>query len=321
MFSPDLQASHKLCVQINAIISEFIRSGFQHEIFTKTISLTDSEIKEVEGGDVEILGWLLEKQKHEDRSKIIYSTVFPALLRDMVVCISESLISARKGRMSPAYMLIRKPLQESLYILESMIIEPIKFIELLTDTPEKLSHKNAGGLDKHESRISEVLRKIGKDSILSARYIAQLRYDKSQEDSFDGACNKAMHLFTSHKSIKTEQLNLNFIFSDSKAIITQQKFYYSRFAYIAYYIYYTFEFIAEQIHPTQPEYLNQMNDRIAAGFSLIGLLTDDHYQTDHLDILAEFCFSLLNKQYPELISSSNSNIIRNLDTILTNGVP
>ena len=74
-----------------------------------------------------------------------------------------------------------------------------------------------------KKRITEILGNL--NSFLDSKYIASLRYD----NSFAGCCNQAMHLFTEHRSIKTEKMNVNFIFAgvDGYALKTLYDFMYS----------------------------------------------------------------------------------------------
>jgi hypothetical protein len=118
----------------------------------------------------------------------------------MLHCIYEALDSSRKTKLNITYMLIRKPLQESLFLLESVVADRFDFAEKLATEPLKLRALKAGGVDVHTQRIQRVLEIVGESHRLSASYLAQLRYDKRVDDGFDGICNHAMHLFTEHEA-------------------------------------------------------------------------------------------------------------------------
>lgn len=72
-------------------------------------------------------------------------------------CIYEALSSAYKGKMAVAYMLIRKPIQESLFVLEEMQLDKSAFVSNLENDQSRLQPKITGGVDGHEKRISKVL--------------------------------------------------------------------------------------------------------------------------------------------------------------------
>jgi hypothetical protein len=92
----------------------------------------------------------------------------------------------------------------------------------------KLWSQGVGGQEAHTRNIQKVLDTIGENGRFDAAYLAQLRYDKGATDGFDGICNKAMHLFTHHEAIRTEPMNINFIFSNWDSRRTQWSFIYSR---------------------------------------------------------------------------------------------
>ena len=85
--------------------------------------------------------------------------------------------------MAVAYMLLRKPLQESLYLLESMALDETDFVNKLSTDPLFLRPKNGGGPEGHARRISKVLSKIGLDEAIDSQYISELRYDKKRANT------------------------------------------------------------------------------------------------------------------------------------------
>jgi hypothetical protein len=186
----------------------------------------------------------------------------------MLHCIYEALESSRKAKLNITYMLIRKPIQENLFLLESIILDEVGFAAKLATSPLMLRPKTASAMEgEHGRRIQQVLETIKQTDAFDAEYLAQLRYAKV-DDGFDGACNKAMHLFTEHKAIRTEALNVNFIFSGYDAKLSQWDYLYSRLPYVLVYIWRVVEHISETIRPTYPDYLIDMTRRIAAFVSL-----------------------------------------------------
>jgi hypothetical protein len=302
------QTSHDFCATILNIILQYIESGFKHEIFLENINITKEQETELSSYDGHIFEWLAEKNMHAEISSVIYRTTFPALLRDSISCTKESIRCARNGSMTPAFMLIRKPLQESLYIYESMLLSPAAFVNSMSCEHHKLQPHTAGGVEQQTKRVQRVLEMLGVDCILDSEYIAKLRYKKDDYDSLDGICNKAMHLITSHHAIKTEELNLNIIFSDKHAINTQRLFYFSRLPYLLFYFYHVFEGIASIIHPTEPSYLEDMNTRISAGLCAINMLIPEKYKTNQMNVLSENSFNYLSQKSAFQLENSLNQI-------------
>lgn len=302
--------SHDLCFLIHDIMVQLLHSAEKQKAFNQTFDLTDVEAKSLESTEGHIIEWLEDNKKYKESSLVIRSTVLPALLSDMMHCIYETLQASKKGKLTIAYMLIRKPLQESLFVLESMALDRKKFIEDFTNEQKKLSPSSTGGLDGHISRIEKVLKKLDFPAVESfdASYIAQLRYDKSIEDSFDGVCNKAMHLFTSRKTLKTESRNINFIFARGEQYPSLWAFSYSRLPYLLYYIYQLVEHICAELAPTHPSYLKQMNRWIAAKVLVSYPSVEERYRHESLDNLFASLTSWLE-------SDCIANGFSNLDAI------
>ncbi|TCB84275.1 hypothetical protein E0H90_09605 [Acinetobacter sp. ANC 3791] len=270
--------AHQLCFFIHDVMVDFIKTGETHGIFHHEIKLSNDEENNLLQYKGNILDWLKNNNKMDEYEITIKKVIIQALLSDMLHCIYEALKAMEKGKISVAYMLIRKPIQESLYLFEEIILLKSEFIQIFENNPLKLRPKNAGGIEGHTKRIEKILLDLNMDQILDSSYVAKLRYDKKQEDSFDGVCNQAIHLFTEHQAIRTENLNINFIFADSKCKQTLYNFMYSRLPYLMYYMYIVFEKVANDINETTVEYLLDIHNRLAAFFLLAHGQLDDNYQ-------------------------------------------
>ena len=283
---PQFHTAYKFCFTAHDVIAQLLVSGMQHGIFVTNISFKDEADKVDFEQSENLFDWLSLNERLEEEYDVLVTMVFPAVLSDMLHCIFEALEASRKGKLAIAYMLLRKPLQESLYVLESVISDKPAFANMIAKDPLKLRPQNAGGLEGHTRRIQKVLDVIGESWRFDAGYLAKLRYDKSDRDSFDGICNKAMHLFTEHKAIKTEQYNVNFIFSQSDQIYTQWNYLYSRLPYLLTYIISIVEHVAERFASTLPEYANDMNRRLSAALLICTSSIDERYEAEPLSILA-----------------------------------
>ena len=268
--------AHELCFFIHDVMTKMLASGELAKAFHVRIPLSKDEIDTFNRAD-DVFQWLEEHRPSGERAAVLVATMFPAILSDMLHCIYEVLESSRKAKLNISYMLLRKPIQESLYVLEAVIADRSDFAEKLTESPIKLWSQGIGGREAHKKNIAKVLEVIGDDGRFNADYLAQLRYDKSAEDGFDGICNKAMHLFTSHKAIETEQMNINFIFSNWDSKESQWSFLYARLPYILAYAYRIVETVCAGISPTSSAYIEEMERRLAAHILLWGATLDGPY--------------------------------------------
>ena len=260
---------HDLCFFIHDTMGHMLAAGERAGAFYAKFDIDEKDAAALkETGD--FFQWLDLHRTPEERASVLVTTMFPAILSDMLHCIYEALESSRKAKLNVSYMLLRKPIQESLYVLEAAIADRGDFAKKLTESPTKLWSQGVGGPEVHENNIAKVLKAVSDDGRFSAQYLAQLHYDKSAADGFDGICNKAMHLFTKHKAIETEPLNINFIFSNWESKESQWSYLYTRLPYILIYAYRIVETVCAGISPTYPAYLEELERRLAAHVLLWG---------------------------------------------------
>jgi hypothetical protein len=275
-------AAHELCFKIHDVMTQLLVSGESASAFRSTVTFHDEADRLAFERAGDIFEWLGQSRSIEELGAALISTVFPAVLSDMLHCFYEALETSRKAKLTVTFMLLRKPLQESLFLLETVVADRFGFAKKLTAEPSKLGSQRAGGLEAHTLRIQKVLDQLGEGERFDAGYLARLRYDKEAADGFDGVCNKAIHLFTDHKSIRTEPLNINFIFSQTDSRLTQWAYLYSRLPYLLVYMHRIVEYVCASIAPTDPIYLHDIDRRIAALVLLWWHTVEAPYNEPHL---------------------------------------
>lgn len=293
------EIAHELCFVIHDILAQLLVSGEKQGAFLTSIQFKDDADRQTFEQSSDIFEWLEGTRRFDERAELLATTVLPAALSDMLHCIYEALSTSRKAKLVVTYILLRKPLQETLYLLESIVVNRREFAEKLISDPMKLRGLKAGGVEAHSRRVQEVLGVIGDHYELDATYIAQLRYDKTSADSFDGICNHAMHLFTEHKAIRTENMNVNFIFSGEESTGSQWAFLYSRFPYLLFYAHQVVQAAAERVAPTSAAYLEDIDRRIAALVVLWWPTVEAPYNAPPLETLADNRKRWLNERYKQ----------------------
>jgi hypothetical protein len=263
LFPKYLTQAHDLCFLNHDILVELLRSGEEHRVFHMRTKFTDDIDKQKFEDAEDVFEWFNQTGRTKEHTETLKRSVFQSLLSDFLHFIYVSLKNSPQEKLNVTYALIRKPIQENLYLFETMAFDLDNFADYLTDNPLKLRVKNAGGIEGHEKRITKVLKLLGEEDRFDARYLAQLRYQKI-DDGFDGICNRAMHLFTEHKAIRTESLNINMIFSGKQAKQRQWYFLYSRLPYILYYARRLIEYIFSTFTQTDPKYLANIERRVMA---------------------------------------------------------
>lgn len=268
---PEFEDAHQLCVMTYQIMLEMLRSGEKRKSFSTSFEFRDEDEKRSFEESDDPLGWLGRGKRLEDRAKVLKTIVLPAILSDFLHFIYNALDASRNAALTVCFALLRKPLQDNLFLMEVISTDVMTFAEHLATDPPKLSSGQAGGFDKHCQRIETALKTIKEEERFDAKYLAQLRYDKSSNEGFSGICDRSLHLFTHKEAIRTEPMNINMVFIGNEERWLQWQHLYSKLPYILIYAWLIFEHIFTSVDgSTDPEYLREIHRRVAAGVIMWG---------------------------------------------------
>lgn len=213
-FLPDAHVrAHELCFLLRDFMLELLRSAEQHGLFSERFDFRDETDRLAFEQADNVFQWFDSTDRINERAAFLRRTVFPGLLSDFLHFLFVALEASRRGNLTVAFALLRNPIQENLFLFEVIAADLSRFASEFAANPLLLRSQKAGGVQAHTARNSAVVNQLADDRF-DAQYLCQLRYDKNAEDGFDGACNKAVHLVTEHAAIRTDKLNLNFIFPD-----------------------------------------------------------------------------------------------------------
>lgn len=185
----------------------------------------------------EALEWLSENGYNEEVGKILLRKVFPALLSDFCVFLFEALKCSERGRLTAAYALLRKPFRENLLFLEMLLTSPQETLHRFMNQP--IESMKLGSLLSNRTKVIQTITDarasiLGKEAF-SPEFIWELRYGKQVPYGLDNLWNKALHLVTDKTYHKTEDQNLNFIFSANEEHGDQWDYLYRTLPMLTYY--------------------------------------------------------------------------------------
>lgn len=281
----EFHKSFELCFAAHDAIAQILVSGANSGIFTPEIDGISPQELETKGL-IDLVERLDDIGLIHKLPQILISRIFPTILSDFLHCIFEALEASRKGKLCIAYMLLRKPIQDNLMVLESIIQDEELFAERLSSSPPKFNRGD--DIASHTARVSAVLTRTGFSEVFSAEYIAKLRYDKNESDSFDGICNKANHITTSKSVIKTKKYDLNFIFPSERSMHHQWSYLFSRLPYLLSYTYFLCDHISRRFAQTLDEYTDEIFRIIGALYVSSTIETQDDFRFRPALTLAEF---------------------------------
>jgi len=214
---------HQYSMFLHDILAKIVIEGEKNGDFYHKFQLkNEDDMHTIESVHQEkILDTLLNLGYETEMNWILMKQIFVAVLSDFTQYIFTALDASTKGRLSVTFCLLRKPFKDNLLILEWLLANSDEFLgkfkssDLFKDISiDKVTR------EKKLRIISEAIEHSS-NSFISADFIYDLRYNKAKTYGFESAWQMANHLITDCKHYKTEEMNLNFVFSTYENKLTQ----------------------------------------------------------------------------------------------------
>lgn len=223
-----------------AIVYDMLTEVFVDEIYSALRNTTVQLNKKVHEESLwkskkNIIDFLSDNGYTKELEEVLIKHITLSILSDMVNFIYESLSCAKKGKISVAYALLRKPFKDELLLLEAILTNPTTFIkEFFHDGDPKLFDPSKWDNDKKAKILKAACKKV-QPSIFSADLLYEFRYDKTSNLGLSGLSDHALHIVTSNPNYPTERQNFNFIFSISEDVHDYWVHYYRILPYLLLY--------------------------------------------------------------------------------------
>lgn len=200
----------------------------------------DKKIPKIAGRD--LIDYLEKNGYKKEANIFIYKKVFAALVSDFCHFTYEALMCSKKGKLTVAYALLRKPLKDNLFYLEWLLAYPSEFIKLINNDNSSINIASEKiNEQKKKDIIKMALLKAKIESWIDPQFIYEMRYDKKSEFGMEPYFQKANHLITTNPHFTTENCNFNFIFSGQEAMVSQWDQIYSILPFLLFYSFHIVE--------------------------------------------------------------------------------
>lgn len=221
--------SHSFAFYLHDLLANYVINGEKQNIFSAKFEIRDrNHLKEIKDLSGEPFVTWLEQNGYEDVVvDIFYRQIIVATLSDFCHFVYEGLNCSEKGKTTVAFALFRKPFKENLLFLEWLLGDPVNFMKCFYNKGTSEYTIDQISKEQRIKIIANAIRKIwSQEKFFNEDYIYKLRYDKKCEFGFEKYWQKATHLVTSFREIKTEPHNLNFVFSSFQDKESQWEFIY-----------------------------------------------------------------------------------------------
>lgn len=267
---------NNLCAIIYDQLTEIYKEYNYKELSETSIKFGDDTkyTKELKTGKIHPLDWLKHNELNDEIEIVITKQMVLAVGSDFINFMFESMYCAKRGKMTVAYALLRKPITDELLIFEQLLGDRNGFINrffhsgILDDYDP--SSKN---LDKQKI-IQQAIDKLRINLFASSEFIYDLRYNKSYAAGINGITNHALHIVTKDRNYRTLEQNLNFVFSNEEDINEYYEHYYNLVPYL---LIYSVSIIDELIFSILKDEDNQNLKTVKEFRRIIGLILLTEY--------------------------------------------
>ncbi len=174
-------------------------------------------INENTTNDVHLLDEALKQNKEVEFLHIYAKTNIKMMLKDFIENLETSFYALDKRRLSSGFTLSRKPIQDTLFYFEQLLIDHISFTrDLLQGKVISIEEKHKLLINKRNDVLSNI-KKMNTTSFMNNEKIEQIykiRFDNNYLGGLNFFWQKGNHLFTTRgDAYKTVRADMNFVFS------------------------------------------------------------------------------------------------------------
>ncbi|WP_210517111.1 hypothetical protein [Hymenobacter terricola] len=224
--------THNLAVLMYDHLVEILdESNPAYELTLKTsmtFKETHKRIEDMQNEKLHVLDWLVENDMKAELTETLTKHLVRSLTGDIMHFLHDSLNAAKKGKLSVAYALLRKPFTDELLILEQLLADNNEFIDrfYLQGDPKLYDPAPRVKLRDNLTIIKDAVSKLTSNYNIDAQDMHDIRYDKACHTGINAITNKALHIITTDPNYKTQEQNLNFIFAQYDDLLSMWEHYY-----------------------------------------------------------------------------------------------
>lgn len=294
---------HQLMLYLYDILVDILVKADKYKLSSLSFKFTNEVDEQLELFDE------LERRKDIDISeKVFIPHIFFSILRDLNYYLFESLSCIERGKVTVAFSLARKPLQDNLFYLSWILVQPHEFLgKMQYGSPKEYDVSDLKGKKDFVIDLfskAKVLVQSKNSSLdfsqelLNPELLYDVIYNRKAENSLTSAFDKSIHLVTRNKNYPTEKQNLNFIFADDEIWDEFWNLYYQKIPHILLYLVEVIVAIFEKYVDIDEE-TSEFNRYIRNLKIILALSEDDNkelesifdliFSSDHLSMNCDEC--------------------------------
>lgn len=220
ILSPEFHAAHNVAVQFHDQMASIMMSE-GYELFRKVsvhIPKGAPDFELLKDGAMSFEEYMATHGMRAELTELLVSDVVQALLSDFLHFIFESLNAAKRGKISVAYALLRKPFEDLLLLFEQILGDKQDFIERFHHQGDTVGYDPSfANLDKR-TIVATATAKLTLREFFPDDLIWAIRYDKTAKAGIASFTHRAHHIVTRNKHFPTPPRDFNFVFDSGESL-------------------------------------------------------------------------------------------------------
>lgn len=231
MLPQQYQFAHRYSAVLNEQLRSLVSYGSTNNVYSVPLRFpSDDQAEEFSKlTKSEIPDWLLKHGYNGAFERLLFITLYPALVTDLYQFVDEALSASEQQRLTVAYALLRKPLRDNLFYLEWLLADTSSFLHTFYEkSPADFALEKMLGEDKVRAIIAEAVNRCEMRGTVDPEVIYRMRYQVQEGYySLHAMWTQALHLITTRVGHATEARNLNLVFSTDRERLMQWRHIYS----------------------------------------------------------------------------------------------
>lgn len=212
----EFQEQHSFCFWLHDMILDVMRQAEAARIADVKIEFKDEdEVRSFSAADDPVI-FCLENGRVDTVKRIVMNQVVIPLYADALHFVHEGLRALEKRKYAVAFALFRKPLKYSLMFVTWIFADEEDFFQRMRTEPADSFDDRKLTSERRRELLQRAIAGLDYNTFLDADLIYGMAFDRNNARGLAQYFDKAAHLVTSHPAMRTENLNLNFIFKNPK---------------------------------------------------------------------------------------------------------
>lgn len=253
---------HEFCFYLHDMMAHLLVEVEALQVRSAHFELSGEVQHAAAAGTEHVLEYLLRSKDRPRAARLMLNHVLVALTSDYLHFLYEGLVALSKRKFVVAFSLLRKPFKENLLHISWMLGDSEDYFLKFEEAPSVSMESRTTDRARRIAIIRKALESCVLSEAFDAPLIESFIYDKDDLRGLAALFDKATHLVTGARAIRTEPMNLNFVFKNP----ADNDLFESCYAGIALVLMYSFAVLSSELEKITPIDKDYVRRRLLVAF-------------------------------------------------------